>query len=128
MASLTTLLEEELRSEGPGDRLLRESLVRYAAGLLLQSHHPSGRRGRESVPFYRGIGRRAVEYMREHYSDDVTMADIATAAGMSISRFHRFFRQYTGVPRWSTSPPCGSSGPRAFCGGPTCPLCRWRWR
>lgn len=97
MASLATLLEEELRSEGPGDRLLRESLVRYAAGLLLQRHQPSGRRGGASILFSRGAGIRAVEHMREHYADNVAMADIAAAAGMSVSRFHRFFRHHTGV-------------------------------
>jgi DNA-binding response OmpR family regulator len=42
--------------------------------------------------------RRAMIFMREHFTEDITLADVARAAALSKFHFSRLFHQETGLP------------------------------
>jgi AraC family transcriptional regulator len=88
----------ELRSGGLGGRLYAESLATLLAVQLLR-HQSSA-----TVPPARRSGglshaslRLALEYIEEHLSEDLSLASIAGAVGLSPFHFARQFREATGL-------------------------------
>jgi AraC family transcriptional regulator len=88
----------ELRSGGLGGRLYAESLATLLALQLLRHHSSAG------LPAPRHAGRlspallaRATEYVEEHLGEDLPLAALAGAVGLSPYHFARLFRETTGL-------------------------------
>ena len=64
---------------------------RYWTGLLLQSLTESKHTQPQQLP---GRLRRAVSFIHRHYTDPITVAEIATAANLSSSHLHALFQTY----------------------------------
>ena len=60
------------------------------------AHDPSTRSPRVGLPAYKL--RRVIEYINDHLTSDLTLADIASVAEMNAYSFSRAFRQSTGIP------------------------------
>ncbi len=92
-------LKAEMQSGYPSGRLYVDSLAVSAASRLVASH--SSRMQREIV--HRGGlgGRRykqTLAFIEDHLADDLSLACIASTAGVSSSHFKTLFRESAGVP------------------------------
>lgn len=94
LISLTTTLQEEARSGGLGDPLVADALLRYLVAALATSRAPEGMRGTAAV--HRQVASAAERYLREHFREPLTAAEVAEAVGVSTSHLHRTFRAETG--------------------------------
>ena len=95
---LGRLILAEVEEAGSGTRLYLENLSRALAVRLLRGY-------RGKAPDHALIGslaprqlRIAIEYMREHLSQDVSVRQLAAAVGLSPSHLSRAFRAATGLP------------------------------
>ena len=95
-AALTLL--SELRAGWLGGRILADSLTTLLAVQLLR-HHTTHREG--PAPTRHALTdaalKRVTEYVEEHLADDVSLAAVAGAAGISPYYFTRLFREAVGV-------------------------------
>lgn len=87
----------ELRSGGLGGRVYAESLATMLAVQLLRQQSspklPAERPGRLSPLQLR----HAADYVEEHLGDDLSLAALAGAVGLSPYHFARLFRESTGL-------------------------------
>jgi len=88
----------ELHADGLGGRLYAESLAMLLAVQLLRHQSTAG------LPMPRSAARlsatalrRAGEYVEEHLADDLSLAVLAGAVGLSPYHFARLFRASTGL-------------------------------
>ncbi len=92
-------LKTEMESNYPSGRLYIDSLAVSVASRLVSSHSSIARR---STGLNRGLdGRRlkqALAYVEDHLSEDISLSQLASLAGISASHFKALFRQSTGVP------------------------------
>ena len=92
----------EMMAPSAAGRLLAESLAQTLTVRLLQAYAIGGRSGAPTTPRagWRDDTRvrRAVDFMRAHLEEDIGLAEIATAAGLSPFHFSRVFRRSTGQP------------------------------
>jgi AraC-like DNA-binding protein len=91
------------RALAAGEDPLREDVLRHEALATLVRRHARGRvpgdareRGREPAAVAR-----AREYLHAHVASRVTLADVATAAGISAFHVIRVFRRAVGVPPYA---------------------------
>ena len=97
LVRLGLLLRDEILGGGLNGRLFSESLATALSIRLLNEYgtHPCGffvtgeQLGRQEV-------RRAIEFIHDNLSEDIGLAEIATATGLSISRLTQLFRKATG--------------------------------
>jgi AraC family transcriptional regulator len=90
-------LKAELESEGIGSRLYIESLSTTLCIHLLRQYAVSSTKIATSVEGLSGLKlRQAIEYINQNLEKDLTLAEIATAAGVSMYHFSRLFKQSTG--------------------------------
>ena len=97
ISTIAQTLRRELDSENAGSRLLIDSLAQALAVHLLRSYATFPSRIRDvkgGLPRWRL--RRVLQYIEEHVSDDVSLDQLAEAAGISSYRFARLFKQSTG--------------------------------
>jgi AraC family transcriptional regulator len=96
VSAIALTLHRELECESPGSRLLVDSLTQALAVHLLRVHASfPAREIKGSLPRWRL--RRTLEYIEEHLSENISLAQLAEAAG-NVSRYHfaRLFKQSTG--------------------------------
>ena len=82
-------------SSGP---LFGETLATALALHLVQAYAAAPAMPFPVPPLARSELRRALDYIHDHLASDLTLAEIAAAAGLSPSHFARLFRQATGQP------------------------------
>jgi AraC family transcriptional regulator len=88
-------LKYELEGGGPPLRLYVESLGVALAARLLSRFGPGAARPRHGLS--RRQLQRVFEHVEAHLSQDLPLADLATAAGLSVPHFTVLFRRSTGV-------------------------------
>lgn len=93
------MMQAEDHDAYPGGRLFADSLASALAVRLLavQSRRADSmaRTGR-ALPAWRL--RHVVEYIEAHLDEDLTLAELASVAGFSLSHFKPLFKQATGTP------------------------------
>jgi AraC family transcriptional regulator len=93
------MMQAEEHDGHPGGRLFADSLGSALAIRLLTlqspAKTPAADRSR-SLPAWRL--RRVIEYIEAHLDEDLTLIELATVAGFSVSHFKPLFKQAVGVP------------------------------
>jgi AraC family transcriptional regulator len=93
------MMQAEDHDAYPGGRLFTDSLASALAARLLslQARHGAvaSKPGR-ALPAWRL--RNVIEYIEAHLDEDLTLAELATVAGFSLSHFKPLFRQAVGLP------------------------------
>jgi len=91
-------LKADLDTGSQSGRLYRESLGTALAARLLQRHH------RRSLPMRDVKGsvsaarlKQLVAYIEDNLESDLSLAEIASIAGLSVSHLKTLFRQATGI-------------------------------
>lgn len=88
----------ELHADGLGGRLYAESLAMLLAVQLLRHQSTAGLpMPRSATRLSATALRRAGEYVEEHLADDLSLAVLAGAVGLSPYHFARLFRASTGL-------------------------------
>src|SRR6185312_1604720 len=91
--------ELEVNPGSIGGRLFRESLGKALAARLLQRHNQRSLPMRE-VPG--GFGswklKQVISYIEDNLESELSLAEIASVAGVSVSHLKTLFRQSTGMP------------------------------
>jgi AraC-like DNA-binding protein len=95
LVSLTSTLQVEARSGGLGDPLVADALLRYLVAAL--SVTPPAGDVRGTTATHRQVVALAEAYLQEHFREQLTVADIAAAVGVSPSHLHRIYRAETGT-------------------------------
>lgn len=93
------MMQSEDRDAYPSGRLFADSLAAalVARLLALQTRKTVPASSRASaLPAWRL--RQVVEYIEAHLDRDLTLAELASVAGFSVSHFKSLFRQATGMP------------------------------
>lgn len=92
-------LKADLDSGGAGGRLFRESLGTALAARLLQRHN------RRSLPMRDPTGglsawklKLVISHIEDNLESELSLAEIAKVAGVSVSHLKTLFRRSTGVP------------------------------
>lgn len=90
-------LLQEISEPGAASRLVTEELAQeLAAHLLLAHSNVDPRRAARSYRIAPRRLRRAEEFIQSNLKSDLSLADIAGAAGMSLFHFAKCFKQATG--------------------------------
>lgn len=53
---------------------------------------------REALPVHDGVSRRAIEFIKAHYAEDLSLQDLAHLLGVSDRHFRQRFRESVGIP------------------------------
>jgi AraC family transcriptional regulator len=99
---ILTLFLEEVRSGGLGGELYAQSLATALAVHLLREHSSIGDRGRKELA-REGSGlspravKRAMDYVGDNLTSELSLDEIARAAHLSPRHFSRLFRSSTGL-------------------------------
>ena len=96
--AIVQTLRRELEFENAGSRLLVDSLTQALGVHLLRAHAAFPTKASEikgGLPRWRL--QRVLEFIEEHFKDDVSLSELSDAAG-NLSRYHfaRLFKQSTG--------------------------------
>jgi AraC family transcriptional regulator len=96
LRALASEMRKMLLTPVPGDTLYAESLSRTAAGHLVR-HYAAQRQVSVKTPGRLTLEQcdRAIAYIEEYLGDDLTLAGIAKAAGVSAGRLNHEFKQRT---------------------------------
>lgn len=91
-------LHSEIKSNGLGSRLYVDSLITALSAHLIRHYCAT----QPNIPLYAGglpryQLKRAIAYINEHLDQDINLAEIAQAVGMSRYYFIRLFKQSMGV-------------------------------
>ncbi|HEU4594686.1 MAG TPA: AraC family transcriptional regulator [Pyrinomonadaceae bacterium] len=92
-------LKAELDAGYPSGRLYGDALAAGLAARLLgkySAHAPATKYHNTNLPAYKL--RRVTEYINDNLTENLTLAELATVAGMNPHSFSRAFKQSTGVP------------------------------
>lgn len=90
-------LLKEISEPGPASRLVTEELAEELAVHLIFAHSNVPQRQGRSYMIAPSKLKRAVEYMRSNIHGELSLADIAGVAGMSLFHFAKAFKQATGL-------------------------------
>jgi AraC family transcriptional regulator len=91
------MMQAEDDDEYPGGRLFADSLATALAARLLGLQFSRTHSKRKRVlPAWRL--RRVIEYIEAHLDENITLAELATVAGYSLSHFKPLFKQAAGLP------------------------------
>ncbi|MFY9611570.1 MAG: AraC family transcriptional regulator [Blastocatellia bacterium] len=99
LENIAWALKAEMECGYPCGRVYVESLAVSVAARLLRVHSsspidPGPRNGRLSDRRLR----RVLDYIEDNLNRNISLADIASVAGLSVSHFKSLFRQSVGVP------------------------------
>jgi AraC family transcriptional regulator len=89
-------LLKEISEPGPASSLIADELAEELAVHLIASHSNIPQRRGHLYTIAPSRRRRAVEFMMANIDGEVSLADIANAAGMSLFHFAKAFKQATG--------------------------------
>ncbi len=89
-------LGQEVASKGGRGQIFAESAIRLVALQVANSSwtHPASRNGNRACLDIRA--RRAIEFIEEHFNRDISLLEIGSAAGLSITQLTQVFQQTTG--------------------------------
>ena len=92
-------LKAEIESGYPTGRVYRESLALAAATRLVRAHSsaarvPDLRTGRMPDRMMRNV----LAYVEEHLDREMSLAELASVAGLSVTHFRSLFRESAGLP------------------------------
>ena len=90
-------VKAELEASEPLGRLYGDSLGLALAAHLLRGYLPA-RRGGSDVRLSRRRLQRVVDYIHDHLSQDLSLAELAQLVDMSPSHFKVIFKQSVGLP------------------------------
>jgi AraC family transcriptional regulator len=93
------MMQAEENDEYPGGHLFADSLASALAARLLSLQFrrtASDSKRRRALPAWRL--RRVIEYIEAHLDEDLTLKELATIAGYSLSHFKPLFKQAAGMP------------------------------
>jgi AraC family transcriptional regulator len=90
-------LLKEISEPGPASRLVTEELAEQLAGHLILAHSNVPQRQGRSYMIAPIKLKRAMEYMLSNIHGELSLVDIAGAAGMSLFHFAKAFKQATGL-------------------------------
>ncbi len=90
-------LKAELEADEPMGRLYADSLGLALAAHLLRRYAPLAPRRVTSGLSKRRL-QRVIDYIHEHLTDDLSLAELAEVANLSPSHFKVLFKQSVGVP------------------------------
>ena len=91
------MMDAEDRDAYPSGRLFTDSLAAALAARLLRLQSRSeGAKPGGALPAWRL--RNVIEYIEAHLDEELTLAELATVAGFSLSHFKALFKQAVGVP------------------------------
>lgn len=94
---LGCLLRREAAGEGLGSRLIVDGLARALAVHLLRHHSSRAAQVETLAPVWHAQRlKRAMEYMRAHLDEPVSLPRLAALCGVSTAHFVRIFREATG--------------------------------
>jgi AraC-like DNA-binding protein len=95
------ILGQEVASNGERGQIFAESVIRLVAIQVAKAAwtHPSAPANDRLRPDARA--RRAIEFVEAHYGRDISLLEIGTAAGLSITQLTQVFRQATGETPYS---------------------------
>ena len=92
-------LKEEMQAGFPAGRLFLDSVATALATALIQRHSSrSLKPAPKSISMSGHRLRQLLSYIEENLTEDLSLSDIAGAAGLSVSHLKAVFRQSTGVP------------------------------
>lgn len=98
LENIAWALKAEIESDYPSGRVYLDSLALAAASRLVRSHSTAapapGAYGR--IPDRRL--RQVFAYVEEHLDRDVSLAELASVAGLSVTHFKTLFRESAGLP------------------------------
>jgi AraC family transcriptional regulator len=102
LESIGWALKAEMESGYPSGQLYFDSLALSVAARLVRCHSsvsPVPVNGGKSIRRMSGPKLREVlSYIEDHLSQNVSLADIAGVAGLSVSHFKSLFRESVGMP------------------------------
>jgi len=78
-------------------RLVKDTILREAMGLLIRKH-ASNQSNKLCLTANNRAIRNAQDYLQSHYSDDVSLDNIAGEVGLSPYHLSRTFKQVVGLP------------------------------
>ena len=87
----------EVRQSHPPARLYVDAVANLLAAHLVRHHSVGGAVVHETGGLSPRALRRVTDYIREHLDQDISLADLASIAHLSESRFGFLFRQSTGL-------------------------------
>ncbi|WP_223643650.1 helix-turn-helix domain-containing protein [Corallococcus sp. EGB] len=93
------MMQAEDHDDYPGGRLFTDSLATALAARLLALQSRKGEstsKSARALPAWRL--RHVLEYIEAHLDEDLTLAQLASVAGFSLSHFKPLFKKATGVP------------------------------
>ncbi|WP_266170531.1 helix-turn-helix domain-containing protein [Dyella subtropica] len=93
------MMQAEDHDSYPGGRIFADSLASALAArlLVLQSRRGmSNTKPSRALPAWRL--RHVIEYVEAHLDEDLTLAELASVAGFSLSHFKPLFKQAVGMP------------------------------
>lgn len=93
------MMQAEDHDDYPGGRLFADSLATALAARLLALQSRKGAstpKSARALPAWRL--RHVLEYIEAHLDEDLTLAQLASVAGFSLSHFKPLFKKATGVP------------------------------
>lgn len=97
--SIAWAIKTELEATVPSDRLYAETLALALAIRLVDSETPSGA---ENAAAERSLSalqrRRLVDFIEDHIDQSLSLTDLATVAGLSLSHLKPLFRVTFGMP------------------------------
>lgn len=94
--TLFEYLLREVRDKQPGYEWTASSIVQQILALLARSHKLQFAERQQSMPD--AIRSKALRYIHLHYSQPISVADLAAHVSLSESRFSNVFREVTGLP------------------------------
>ena len=99
LESVAWALKAEIECDYPSGRVYRDSLAIAAASRLIRAHTTaaSGRQARAGRMPDRMM-RNVLAYIDEHLERDVSLAELAAVAGLSVTHFRSLFREAAGLP------------------------------
>jgi AraC-like DNA-binding protein len=95
LTALAAALRTEVCDGGLDDPLVADALGHYLVAALRRAGDRVQPRG--SSPSSRRLARAAEEYLRAHYAQSLSVAEIAAAVGASPAHLHRCFREHAGT-------------------------------
>jgi AraC family transcriptional regulator len=92
-------LKVEMESGCPSGRLYLDSLAVSVAARLLLGHSSVSAQSRErNGRLSRLRMKRVLSYIEDNLAQDLSLQDVASFAGLSVSHFKRLFRKSAGLP------------------------------
>lgn len=97
LTSAAEMLLAAMQNRGKGSEVMYESLARIFAVKLLERYgEDAAKRAQFSKSFTPAHYKRVLDYLADHFGDQIAIANLASVAGLSEAHFSREFRRTIG--------------------------------